>query len=108
MRKLLLIPAVLMAAPTLASEVEDRPTAIVQTNGLDLASADGQRRLGYRLNAAINEVCQPTGRDIRSLQEAAECRRNAQAEAANQASLAIMQAKQRKARLAATLVQPSA
>lgn len=108
MRKLLFIPVLFIAAPTLASDIEERPTAVVQTDGLDLASADGQRRLEYRLNAAINEVCQPMGRDIRSLQEAAECRRTARAEVADRASLAVMQAKRRKARLAATPVQPSA
>jgi UrcA family protein len=107
MRKLLFAPLLLAAAPATAGEVETL-SVTVETSDLDLATPGGQRRLGYRVDAAVNRACPATGRSLLAIQDMLDCRRHARAKAEPQVRFAIAQASLRKAQLAANAAKPAA
>lgn len=85
-------------ANTISQDAEGRMVAQVETADLDLATAEGQRKLDQRVNRAVRAVCRDvhigTGTRIIS-REAQNCLANAR-KAASQQVAALMEAAEQR------------
>lgn len=96
MKTSLIAAAVTLAILSIPTVASAQPTATVQTEDLDLAKPDDQKKLEDRIDNAVRRMCRVEAYDIEARKLERSCRLAAEANAAPQIEMAIAGAREER------------